>query len=293
MQVHGLTDGAEWAAFARRLEDSGFDIVTLPDHFGRQLAPVPAMMAAACATTTLKVGAFVFAVDYKHPLVLAKEMATIDVLSGGRVEVSLGAGWAEVEYRQAGLRFDPNGVRVSRLAEGVQVLAGLLSEGPFTFEGEHFRIEGHDGWPTPVQRPRPKILVGGSKRRVLQTAARYGDIVGMNVDLAAPPGDRLAGLRERLAWVEEAAGDRLSELELNMTLMGLVVTEDREAAAKPFADRFGLDVEQVLANPAFLIGPIGELVERVHELRDEIGITYLVGHAEASVDPLTELIAAL
>ena len=156
----------------------------MPDHFGDQLAPVPALQCAADATTTLRLGALVYDNDYKHPVVLAKELATMDVLSDGRVEIGLGAGWMVSDYEQAGIPYDPPGVRVSRFIEGLAVIKGALGDGPFSFHGEHYTITDYDGFPKPVQSP-PPVLIGGGGPRVLTFAAREADIVGINGTLTS------------------------------------------------------------------------------------------------------------
>jgi probable F420-dependent oxidoreductase len=155
----------DWAGLARKVEDLGFSSLFLPDHFGDQLAPVPAMMAAADATTDLRVGALVFDNDYKHPVVLAKEMATIDVLSGGRVEFGIGAGWMNTDYEQSGIPKDRDGVRIAKMVEALEIFKGLWGEGPFSFEGKHYTISGLDGLPKPVQKPHPPILIVVADRR--------------------------------------------------------------------------------------------------------------------------------
>src|SRR3954447_24704518 len=149
---------AEWATLARKVEDLGFSTLFLPDHFGDQLHPVPAMMAAADATTDLRVGALVFDNDFKHPVVLAKEMATIDVLSGGRVEFGLGAGWMNTDYEQSGIVKERDGVRIARVGEPLDVWGGLGGPAPFDYQGDHYTIRGLDGMPKPVQHPHPPIL---------------------------------------------------------------------------------------------------------------------------------------
>src|SRR5271165_7356386 len=131
--------GASWAQQARRAEDLGYSTLLMPDHFGDQLAPVPALAAAAAATSTLRLGALVFGNDYRHPVVLAKEAATLDVLSEGRFELSLGAGWMRTDYEQAGITYDHPAVRVARFEEAVKVVNGLLrTDGPFSFHGTHY-----------------------------------------------------------------------------------------------------------------------------------------------------------
>ena len=180
LQQQEVLDGATWPAAARRYEDLGFSVVTVADHFGDQLAPITAMATAACATTTLRVGCLVFDNDYRHPLVFAKEMATLDVLSGGRVEVGMGAGWMGSDYEQAGIPYDSPGTRVSRFIEGVRVVKALFGEAPVDFKGEHYTITGHDALPKPVQRPHPPIVIGGGGKRVLTFAAREADIININ-----------------------------------------------------------------------------------------------------------------
>src|SRR5688572_954160 len=161
VQASNAGGGTEWAALARKAEDLGYSSLFLPDHFGDQLAPMPAMMAAADATTDLKVGALVFDNDYKHPVVLAKEVATIDVLSGGRVEFGLGAGWLNTDYEQSGIPKERDGVRIARMAESLDVIKGLWAPGAFSFSGEHYTITGLDGLPKPAQQPHPRILICG------------------------------------------------------------------------------------------------------------------------------------
>lgn len=288
----GQTSAAAWTELARRVEGAGFSTLLMPDHFGEQLAPVPALMAAAAVTTTLRVGAFVFDNDYRHPSMLAKELATMDVLSDGRLEIGMGAGWAEQEYRQAGMPFDRAGVRIERMVEGVQVVKGLLGSGPFTFAGDHYRITDMDGWPEPAQQP-PPLMIGGTGPRVLGIAARHADIVGINVDLSSPEANTDDGLAQRVALVQQAAGDRLDGLELNLTILGAVITDDLDAGARRAGEWLRLGPERVLTSPHFLVGPKAKLVERVHELRERFGLTYFVGTAHTALDTLSELLPEL
>lgn len=162
----------EWVAKARRVEELGYSTLSVPDHFDDQLAPFPALMAAAAATTTLRVGTLVLDNDYRHPLLTAKEAATVDLLSGGRLELGMGAGWLRSDYEQSGIGCDPPAVRIERLGEGLAVVKGLLAGGKFSFCGLHYTVTHHAGTPQPVQRPRPPILVGGGGRRILTLAAR-------------------------------------------------------------------------------------------------------------------------
>src|SRR3954452_5801741 len=172
IQTNKADSGPAWAELARKVEGLGYSSLFLPDHFGDQLAPLPAMMAAAAATTTLRVGALVFDNDYKHPVVLAKELATIDRLSGGRVEIGLGAGWMRTDYEQSGIPYDAPSVRVDRFEEGLAIIAGLMGADPVTFSGTHYQVDGMVGLPRPIQSPRPPILIGGGMKRMLTIAGR-------------------------------------------------------------------------------------------------------------------------
>ena len=155
----------EWAENARRVEALGYDTLLIPDHFDPHLfAPIPALMAAALATTTLRVGSIVFDNDFRHPAMLAKETATIDVLSDGRLEFGIGAGWKKQEYDQAGIPFDPPGMRVERMQEAVRIIKGLWGDGPLTFTGQHYTIQALENWPKPVQRPHPPIHIGAGRQ---------------------------------------------------------------------------------------------------------------------------------
>jgi len=185
IQVRGAATAPAWLAKARATESLGYASLMLPDHFHEQLGPIAALTAAAMVTRSLQLGVLVFANDYRHPVILAKELATLDMVSGGRVCVGLGAGWARSDYDAGGMAYDPPGTRVERLAESLTVLKGLFADGPLTFDGRHYRISQLEGLPKPVQRPHPPFLVGGGGRRLLSLAAREADIVGINSALTA------------------------------------------------------------------------------------------------------------
>ena len=152
------------------VESLGYAVATMPDHFGDQLAPVPALQTILDSTTTLRASALVFDNDYKHPVVLAKELATMDVLSEGRVEIGLGAGWMISDYEQSGMQYDRPGVRIDRFVEGLAVIKGAMGPEPFSFAGDHYTITDHNGLPKPVQGPCPPIIIGGGGKRVLTIA---------------------------------------------------------------------------------------------------------------------------
>ena len=283
-QLSKAPDGTAkgWAEQARKAEDLGYSTLLMPDHFGDQLAPVPALAAVASATTTLRMGALVFCNDYRHPFVLAKEAATLDVLSEGRLELSLGAGWMRADYDEAGLTYDRPAVRVDRFEEAVTVLNGLLrTDGPFDFHGEHYDVRGHTLTPRPVQRPGPPLIIGGGGKRVLSFAARHADIVSINANLREGTGgvETAADLtpdrtRRKVAWVKEAAGDRFGDLELNALIGFTVVTDDAAGLAAQMAPAFGIDPADALHVPVALAGTLDEMAEELRWRREEYGISY-------------------
>ena len=247
--------GKEWGELARRVEDLGYSTLTMPDHFGNQMAPVPALMAAARRPPTLRVGALVWDNDYKHPVVLAKELATMDLLSDGRLEVGIGAGWERADYDWSGIPYDPPGVRVDRFEEGLAVIKGHFGPGPFSFSGQHYTITGLDGLPKPVQAHVP-ILIGGGGKRVLSIAAREADIVGINGTMAAGAigPEALASMTpdavdEKVAIVKLAAGPRFASLEMNVRAFFVSVTDDREGARRTARRRLRHDPEAALDDP--------------------------------------------
>ena len=199
----------------------GYTGLCIPDHLIDQLGPVPAMATIAAATTRLRIGAFVFNNDLRHPAVLAQDLASLDVLSEGRLDVALGAGWNRPEYDEIGLSFDPVATRVDRLEEAIAVLKGLFADGPFSFEGRFYTIRERDGQPKPVQRPHPPLLIGGGGRRTLTIAGREANIIGLAPRILSgqrsdPASLTLAAAEEKIAWVREAAGQRFDELEFNV-----------------------------------------------------------------------------
>ena len=275
---------------ARAAERLGYATFLIRDHFvaepfGHQLAPLAALATVAAVTETLRIGTLVLDNDYRHPVVLAKEAATLDLLSGGRLELGLGAGWLRAEYEQAGIPFDRAGVRIDRFVEGLRVLKGLFADGPLTFAGDHYAIAGLDSFPRPVQRPHPPILVGAGGRRMLTIAAREADIVGILTAsvasgvLSSDPAERsAANVEQKVEWVRQAAGDRFPEIELS-----LVASVALAVDARPAAERYaraqgwsGVPVEQVLDMPSVLAGPVDQIVEQLRARRERFGFSYYV-----------------
>jgi probable F420-dependent oxidoreductase len=297
---------AEWIAHVRRVEELGYSTFLLRDHFvpdffGDQYAPVAALMMAASVTTRLRVGTLVFDNDYRHPVILAKEAATLDQLSGGRFELGIGAGWLKSEYEQAGMEYDTNSVRVSRLEEGLQIIKGLFGEAPFSFEGEHYRISGIKGCPVPAQRPHPPILIGAGKKRMLTLAGREADIVGILTTSVATgtvlddPTERLAEtVMQKIAWIREGAGARFDRIELSL-IPSLMMTENRRAAAESLIEEegwTGITPDHVLDMPSKLIGTLDEIAEMMVKRREQYGISYYV-FADAMMESAAPLVAKL
>jgi probable F420-dependent oxidoreductase len=284
-----IRDGERLLEEARRAEQLGYSTLLLRDHFvpepyGDQLAPMVALTAAAAATRTLRVGTLVLDNDYRHPALLAKEAATLDVLSGGRFELGIGAGWLREEYERAGIPFDPPGVRVDRLEESIQVIKRLLSGSPTKFGGTHYSLDGLESFPEPVQRPRPPILVGAGSRRMLGLAGREADVVNI-LPKALPSGTISDELSERspdtiarkLAWVREAAGERFGEVELS-AFASVVVAADARSAADRLAAERGWEGRGalVLEMPSMLVGSVEGIVDQLQERRERFGLSYYV-----------------
>jgi probable F420-dependent oxidoreductase len=273
---------SSWADQARRAEDLGYSTLLMPDHFGDQLAPIPALAAVAGATSSLRMGSLVFGNDYRHPVILAKEAATLDVLSEGRFELSLGAGWMRTDYEEAGITYDSPRVRVERFEEAVQVIQGLIrTDGPFSFDGAYYHVHDLTLLPRPVQDPGPPLIIGGGGERVLSFAARHADIVSINVNLRQGTGgpetapdaspDRT---RQKVAWVKEAAGERFGDLELNALIGFVMITDEAAELAASMAPVFGINPEDALHVPLALLGTLEEMTDELRWRREEYGISY-------------------
>ena len=297
VQDHSAPSGKAWRDRARRVESLGYQVLYLPDHFGEQLGPIAALMSAADATTRLRVGSLVFDNDYRHPVVLAKEVATMDLLSDGRFDFGLGAGWLTQDYEQAGMPYDSPGVRIERMEEGLKIIKGLLAGGSFSFTGKHYRITEVEGYPLPVQKPHPPILIGGGGRRMLTLAAREADIVNVNFNLREGRVSRRVARSgfaestvEKLGWIKGAAGDRFEDIELGAWTFMANVTEGREEVAAAIATGFGAEARDVLDMPHFLIGTVDELVDDLRARRERYGFSFVVvpGDAAEAFAPVVE-----
>lgn len=300
VQEHRAPNAKAWKEKARQVEALGYASLYLPDHFTDQLGPIAALMAAADATTRLRVGSLVFDNDYRHPVVLAKEAATIDLLSDGRFDLGLGAGWMASDYEQAGMPYDSAGTRISRMEEGLKVIKGLFTGEPFTFAGEHYQVAAIEGSPRPVQKPHPPILLGGGGRRMLSLAAREADIVNVNFDLREGKVNRnlvRTGLAqatdEKLRWIRDAAGDRIDRIELSVTIFLANITDDRDSVAAVMAAGVGAEPEDILAMPHFLIGTVDEVIDDLRQRRERYGISYVIvpGEADEAFAPVVQRLA--
>lgn len=299
IQCKGPADGVGWADHARKVEDLGWSVLTVADHFDEGMAPIPAAVAAAGATTTLTVGTMVLANDYRHPVVVAKEAATVDVLSGGRFELGLGAGWTTADYEQAGLRLDRPGVRIARLSEALDVVRGLWAPGPLDFVGEHYRITGLDGLPKPVAPGGPRLVVGGGGEKLLRLAAAKADVIAINVNLAAGVIDERAfpdgvpdATDRKLGWIREAAGSRFDDLELQSRIHLAMVTDDRAGVLAELSPAFGLTPDEAAQTPHALIGSVDQICDQLLERRERWGISYVTLSAD-QLDAFAPVVARL
>lgn len=270
----GPTDA--FVEHARRAESLGYSTLQAFDELaGVPFTPVPALAFAAAATSTIRLSAYVFDNGYRHPIVLAKEAATIDVLSGGRLELGLGAGYSEDEYRGSGIAFPSASERVGRLEESVEILTRLFSGDPVTYAGRFYRIENCRLQPVLVQRPRPRVVIGGARERLLSFAARHADTVSLA--FSGPGGFEVDASEERtlqkLDWIRRAAGERFEALELE-ALVNVRFGPSRGAAAAEASAKSGVPAEWLLRSPHLLYGTPAEMAETLQERRERLGISY-------------------
>ncbi|MHB1139068.1 MAG: TIGR03621 family F420-dependent LLM class oxidoreductase [Microthrixaceae bacterium] len=295
VELHGPLDGMSWADSVRWVEDAGYSTLFVPDHFDEGLGPIAAMATAAAVSTELQIGSLVLAADFRHPVVLARELATIDLLSGGRLEMGIGAGWKQTDYTSSGIPMDSPKVRVDRMIEVVTIVRGLFAEGPFSFDGAHFTITDLDGSPKPARPGGPPLLIGAGAPRMLRWAGAHADIVGVNpsihsgaIDAAAARDAQVDRIDEKVGWVRDGAGDRFGDLELNAWLAVANVTPDAAATAEALAPAFEADPEALLDSPMVMLGTLDELAEQLLARRERWGYSYHVipGDAAAEFAPL-------
>jgi probable F420-dependent oxidoreductase len=284
-----VADASAWRERAQRAEQLGYSALLMPDHFQDQLAPLTALATAAAVTDRLAVGTLVFDNDYRHPVVLAKELATLDLLTGGRVEVGMGAGWKRSDYDEAGMQYDPPGTRIDRMVEAIEVMRALWqSTEPVHYAGKHYRIDSAIGTPAPSSPAGPTLCIGGGGRRMLSIAARVADIVAVNATMTSGKLDPSIAATaspdafdEKLTWVRAAAEacGRTNEIELQCHCAFVNVTasaDERDAILTAMAPAFGCDVSDARDIPLTLIGSVEDIVETLQRRRDRWGFTYTV-----------------
>jgi probable F420-dependent oxidoreductase len=295
---------AKFVDAVREVEALGYSSLMLSDHLVDQFAPISALSVAAAVTSTLRLGTFVFNNDLRHPVVLAQELATLDRLSDGRLEIGIGAGWNKPEYEGAGIPYDPGTVRIDRLAEAVTIMKGLFADGPVDFEGRFYRVKGFEDLPRPLQRPHPPFFIGGGSPKLLRFAAQNAQIVGIAPRVrpdgtADVMGCTLAGSEKKIAIIREAAGARFDQLEINtypsLSALSAKVTDQARPVAREIAGqirrRNGIDLseEDILESPHVFIGSVEGLVEKFQMLRERLGISHIyVGDEYQDFAPVVE-----
>ncbi len=288
-------EGMSWLDSARWVEDAGYSTLFVPDHLDEGPGPIAAMAAAAAVTSTLHIGSLVLAADFRHPALLARELATIDQLCAGRLEMGIGAGWKTSDYLASGIPMDRPGVRVDRMIETVAVLRGLFGDGAFSFDGDHYRIAELDGSPMPHREGGPPLLIGGGAPRVLRYAGAHADIVGVNpsihsgvIDGEAARDAQADRIDEKVGWVREGAGERFDDLELNAWLAVAELTDDAAGTAELLAPAFGATPADLLDSPMVAIGTHDEVTEQFERRRARWGYSYHVipGPSAVAFSPL-------
>ena len=287
----------EWIDIVRQAEDLGYASFQMDDHFGNQLGVVPALMAAADATTSILVGPHVAGVDFRNPVMFAKECATIDLLSEGRFTLGMGAGWSEKDYAIAGIQQDSALTRIERLGEAIRIMKGLWGEGPFSFDGEHYQVAEVDAVPKP--HSAIPIMIGGGGPKILTLAVEQADIVGINPkivgrkinpeSMATTAAD---AMDEKLDVVRAAAGDKFDELELQVQIFKTVVTDQPKEVAEQIAPAFGLPPDVMLNAPFFQIGSVEQITENIQEMRERWGISYVLFQTDGIV-PMGPVVSRL
>ena len=289
----------EWITRVRQIEDLGYATLLMGDHI--ELGVLPAsvgLMAAAEATSTLRIGSYVFNNDFRHPILLAKEVAALDQLSGGRFDFGLGAGWMSSEYEQMGIPFEAPGIRVSRFEEGLGIIKKYFTSDCVTFSGKYYTISNLKSVTKPLQQPHPPIMVGGAGKRMLSIAGREANIVALALTNLPNGGWNMseatsAGMQQKLDWVRQAAHNRFDELELNVLVYVVIVTNERQAEAQRVARFFGVSGEELLEMPFFLIGTVDQICNDLLLRRERYGISYTVVLNEhmQSFAPIVERLA--
>jgi probable F420-dependent oxidoreductase len=295
--VRNAESGEAWRAKARRIEALGYDTLTTPDHLTAQFAPIPAFVAAADATTTLRVSALVFANDYRNPVLLAKEIATLDVLSQGRCDIGIGTGWYAPDYEMLGIQLDPPPVRVARLREAIALMKRLWTEERVDFDGHFYRVRGAVVLPRPTQRPHPPIVIGASGPTMLRLAGAEADVISItgplgrrdDVDTSWRAQKSENAFAARIDIVRRAAGSRFASCDVNADAE-IRVTDDRDAMLAEIASKEGVSPDEVSRSPHYLVGSFAEIGQQLVERREHFGLT-VYRAPEADMQALAPLVA--
>lgn len=298
MLVHGAGAAREWRELAKQAFELGYGTLLVPDHFGRQLAPFAALVAAAEAVAGLRVGTFVLDNDFRHPALAAKEAATVDLLTDGRLELGIGAGWNPADYAKTGLVFEPAGTRVARLAEAVQIIKAFFGapDERVSFQGQHYAVNDLDAWPKPVQQPRPPLLLGAAGKRMLTLAAQEADILNFpdrpshGVSTAGNPALGLT-FEEQIAIVRSAAGKRYAQLELSSLVIPRITDRPTETYAQ-LASQMQTTPEVIEAMPGALVGTVDAIEDKLKRNRQQYDLSYFVVPG-AAMEQMAPLVARL
>jgi probable F420-dependent oxidoreductase len=302
VQLTGAESRDAWTDKAKRAESLGYSVVTIVDHMGDQLAPMPALTALATATESIRVGTMVLANDWRNPLLVAREAATLDWLSNGRLELGIGAGWLTTDYEKLGIPYDRPGVRVERMAEALTVIRDLLSGERVTHVGRYYRLTNASCYPRPVQKPHPPLVVGGGSRRLLTLAGKLADVINVHTNLGAEDvvGDQskadisTEAAQRRFEWVKEGAANRLQDIELGLRIFAASVTDRRESAGAELGRRWQLGAADLLESPYALVGSLDHITETLMKRRRDFGATYFTWNESdmESMAPIVRRLAA-
>ncbi len=299
VQLSNASSPAAWRELARKLEGQGYSTLYIPDHFDDQYGPLVACTVAAEATTTLNVGTLVLDNDYRHPVVLAKEIATLDLMSEGRFEFGLGAGWMRTDYEASGIPYDDPAVRVDRLEEALEIFRQLFTDGTATFSGDHYNVTNAVQTPMPLTAGGPKLVLGGGAKRVLTLAGRVADVVSVVPSLrAGVVGAEVAALAvpekydECASWIANGAVGRAIQPERQAWTTFTSVSDSPGEVYEQFSQLFGISVDDVMATPIGVVGTVESIAEQLIARRERWGFSYIVIH-EGEIDAFAPVVAAL
>jgi probable F420-dependent oxidoreductase len=299
VQLFTADSAKDWTERARRAEQLGYSVLTMPDHVAEHLAPIPALAAIAASTKSIRLGTMVMSNDWRNPVLLAREAATLDWLSGGRLEFGVGAGWLGQDYTRMGVPYDAPGVRIDRLGESLEIMKDLLSGKTITRSGRYYHVVDASSYPAAIQKPHPPIAIGGGSRRILSLGGRLADIVNVHANIGAgqrgeaarPDWGELA-VDERINWIREGAGDRFKEIELGLRVPMAAVTDRREVAAAQLGSRSQLGASEVLASPYALVGSVESISHDLLERRERFGFSYFLWN-ESELEAMAPVVSRM